>query len=228
MKKQVLFFGDPFKWVGNLPLGKFGRSAIGRLRADFPEKATRLENLAKPFEQEAGLIVENETIREEKVADADALVTEFTRYVTDVAEGAIRYAAGGKEGALYRDFFPEGKSEISNANKSTMGLLTKRMARMAVRHAALVPVELTTKLQGFEGRWSAAYEAQESGKASVTESREDHSEARRAYVYGLVQTMHEIAAMKPCDVAFGKQYFDFEIVQDRAAPAPDPAPAATA
>ncbi|RYY95320.1 MAG: hypothetical protein EOO11_16090 [Chitinophagaceae bacterium] len=217
MKRRRLFFGDPFRWVPNLYFGKFGRSAMARLRAAHPGHVAFLEPLAEAFEADAGLIVENDEIKEQEVARAEGFIDEFGDYVCDVAEGAIRYAAGGSNGSMYREFFPEGKSEFSSANKGTMPVLVERLRRMAVKHGASLPADVAARLQGFEAGWKAAFEAQEAGKASVSEVRTDQSDTRVAYTKGIVKVMHEIAATDPCNEELGRQYFDFNILEERRA-----------
>ncbi|TCJ12091.1 hypothetical protein EPD60_16170 [Flaviaesturariibacter flavus] len=218
MKKQYFFFGNIFATSAALQLQKFGRSSIGRLAADHPARSARLKPKLEAFEQEAGLGDSAERDKQGHVASADEQLAGFRKYVK-VAEGAIRYAAGEgwKKSELYRDFFPNGMTEYGDVNKTTMAGLAERLRLGAVKHAALLPAEVTTRLQRMGADWAAAFNRQESGKEQVEEQKAETGAARAALELALLTEMHEVAALHPGDVAACSRYFDLRLLKARTA-----------
>lgn len=104
--------------------------------------------------------------------------------------------------------------------------LAARVSTCADRYSAQLPADLVAQLKQFAPNWSLAFKTQESGKEQVQEKKAQTGAARAAYEKGLLQVMHEVAALHPGDVAACRRYFVLSLLKTTsytAAPAPEPA-----
>ncbi|RYY67322.1 MAG: hypothetical protein EOO12_01435 [Chitinophagaceae bacterium] len=214
MRNEKCFFGNLLTSAGAPQLQKYGRSSVARLEPDFPEKAALLRPKLVAFEEEEGLTGSAEVSKQGHVASADDQLKAFKKYIK-IAEGAIRYAAGEgwKKAELYRDFFPNGLTEYTLVNKTSMSDMAERLRLGAVKHAVKLPVELAERLQAIKSNWDTAFAQQESGKEHVQEKKIVTGAARTAFEKALLTAMHEVAALYPGDVKACTRYFELRLLK---------------
>ena len=194
-------------------LRNFGDDTINRLSADSANMGwgplvNTLRLAVDALGQELGDVDTAVNIRLGDTDTVDGFLKSFGAYMSD-NEPFIARAVGGKGSPAYLEFYPEGLSEYTRANKTTGPVLLARVKTAAAKYGAQLGAPMDAELAAFEPAYMDLRGNQQGAKGSVDDNRSERTEARKNLETALLRAIYQVADKYPGNVAQCKSYFDF-------------------
>lgn len=208
------FFENPFdsKNITAARLAAFGQDTLSRLSTEtttpYTTLATGLQAPVLQLQTEVGDVDTSFQREKSKVTTVKQFRTALAAAIRE-AEPQLASALGGYESLGYKQFFPAGTREYTQASKKTIPLLTTRLVNMCAEFSAMLPPALVTKLSGLAPQWKVLDEAVSTSRKDTDDDRGERSAARQALELELLKAMHTIAAAFPGNVEVASRFFDF-------------------
>jgi len=152
--------------------------------------------------------------------NVDTIIASFKKKASQY-EGAVisRY---GKDSPVYQEFYPQGKTEYSTCNKTTVEGLIRRLAKAFGKYSANLGADYATKFNEMLTSYLEARGTQVSVKGSVSTGSAVLDKARQALAMQLYINLLDIAKMFIGDAPAGLAFFDQAILRLPKHPAPTP------
>lgn len=211
-------FGNIFnnERITNPRLLNFSDDTQGRLAADngdnrFTPILADLLSATNNMRSEVSDVDVALTLQKGATLNTDKVMSGF-KFTMSSSEGAIAYSLGGRDTAAYLEFYPQGLTEYTIANKNSMPMLTERVFIAANANQAKLPPVLFNDLIIFKTGWANARTDQQLKKGAVEGNREERAENRIELEEGLLKAIHFVAGFYPGNTERGRQYFDFNLL----------------
>ncbi len=198
-------------------LANFTSDCINRLTAanatnEYDLFIAQLTPLLDTFSNELGELATTQAQQKGKTLTVNEQVKAFKNTMSN-KEGVIADAVGGRKTAGYLEFYPKGVTEYSNATKTQMPVLVKRVRMATTANADKLSPTLTALLQGFEASWLSQRGEQQKIKGTISDNRTDRSDARTALELALLKLIHSLATKFPGDVEQCMALFNFNLLE---------------
>ncbi len=212
------FFKNHFdnRAISDDDLKKFSEDHLARITANNP--GGRLTPIIAPAGSAHtayfGAITDEDTARAIQQAltiRVDDAAAAFTAYVRR-REGAIRDAFG-QEGPEYQEFFPQGLSEYTRADRANIEQLMDRFADAARRHVDALPQGFEQEVLALRAAYQSARTGQLGKKGEVGDRIEDSIQRRNVLETQLTANVHFIGFQFPGNVEQCMAYFDQSFIR---------------
>lgn len=218
IQKTFLFFNlFSSKDITPVRLYNFGIVVLGGLKEDNKNKQfdaiiAQIESaLEALFNEISGV---DGGLSEQKIdtRTVDDVIRDFSGCMSD-NEGVIAKALGGKTSAGFLSFYPNKLTEYSKANKTTMPLLTTRVATAAAKYAGKLGEELTEELSSYKLLFTEKYGVQQATITSVNQTRKERGVAFAEAQNVLTAAVYTVGATYPGNPEKCHSFFPFKMLR---------------
>lgn len=146
-----------------------------------------------------------------KTMTVDQFIRLFKKTMSE-KEGVIADAVGGFDSPKYKEFYPHGVSEYTNAPKRKLTTLVERVYTVTGSNSTLLSPALVTKMQAFKSSWDMNRTDQQQQKGEVSEDRDERDVVRIDVEIALLKSMHALGVMYPGNSNHCYTFFDFNLL----------------
>ena len=198
-------------------LANFANDCLNRLTANnagktFDTLIGKLTPALTALHEELGEVDTTLNQRKGKTLTVDTFIEEFKNTMRNLYSG-IAYKLGGEKTPGFLEFYPNGKSEYTNANKTELPTLLARITAATNSHKAVLDKDITDQLISLESNWNSSRNSQQQAKANVSDNLTDRTAARQSVENALLVVVHTIAANYPGNVQQCLAFFDFTMLE---------------
>ncbi len=205
------------KEISDDDLKKFSEDHLARIAANNPSNLfdTIIAAMGVAHTSYFGAISREDVagaVQQALTKQVDSLMDTFKKTV-ERKEGAIR-SAFGADAPEYQEFFPQGRTEYSTADKANVEMLMLRFATAATTYAAQLENGLSSVFTSLHTLYQSARTAQLAKKGQVGDLRDATAATRDVVEVQLTKNLHFIAYQFPGDVEKCMSYFDQSFLRD--------------
>ena len=199
-------------------LKKFTEDHLARITANDPGTFTGIiASVGATYAAYFGAITNEDTdraVQQSLTIRVDMAAEAFKDFVSR-REGAVRDAFG-EGGPEYQEFFPNGKSEYTRADRANIEQLMARFADAAAIHAAALPTGFAAQVAALRTTYMGYRTDQLGKKGKVGDAISTSATTRDALEVALTASLHFVAYTYPGDVDQCMAFFDQSFLRDEA------------
>ncbi len=218
MISSIKLFGDLFNTNDITPdrLVIFAKDLLARLTkanasGAFTAQIATLTTYIASLEADISGVDTTLNLQSGQTDEVDLLTHNFGARLS-ILEGVIAFSLGGVNTIAYKEFFPRGLSEYNKITRPKMPTFVARIKKAAIKYSTELGAIVANELEGFEAKYVAARDAQNTSITGLSSTRIDRNKAERDMQKGLTQSVHLVGSIYPTDIVKCSACFNFNLL----------------
>ncbi len=183
----------------------------GNIANIFDAEIAILTPLIAVLEDSVSGIDTTQNLQTAQTDDVDVMVYKFCKSMSRL-KGVIAEKVGGKDKLAFKEFYPHELYDYTNPSRTEMPIITKRVNKAATKYAAILGVEVTTELQGFQAEYETLRSDQGVSIVDLSTDRTGKHKGVLDVERALSIDIHKIAILFPMDVVKCSGFLNFNLL----------------